>query len=81
MGGGLTFGNVTEYAEFNIWADCEAANLVLQQKGLEVVMVGLDATHKIHITDQHYSNVSGTKFKDDLHSLMRFYQNMYHSVN
>ena len=42
MGGG-TFGNVTPYAEFNIWVDPTAAKEVFEK--LEVYMVGLNATH------------------------------------
>lgn len=44
MGGSMSQGNVTPFAEFNIWADPEAANVVFQHK-LEIIMVGLDATH------------------------------------
>ncbi len=43
MGGGLATGNVTSVAEFNIYADPEAANVVFASK-IPLVMVGLDAT-------------------------------------
>jgi pyrimidine-specific ribonucleoside hydrolase len=44
MGGSATRGgNVTAAAEFNIWADPEAAAVVLRA-GLPTVMVGLDVT-------------------------------------
>ena len=45
MGGAIAEGNVTPAAEFNIWADPEAAHRVFTS-GLEVTMVGLDVTHK-----------------------------------
>jgi inosine-uridine nucleoside N-ribohydrolase len=45
MGGAIAEGNVTPAAEFNIWADPEAAQRVFQS-GLDVTMVGLDVTHK-----------------------------------
>jgi inosine-uridine nucleoside N-ribohydrolase len=45
MGGAIGLGNVTPAAEFNIWADPEAADRVFRS-GLDVTMVGLDVTHK-----------------------------------
>ena len=48
MGGGL-FGNRTASAEFNIWADPEAAAMVLSYGG-PLVMSGLDLTHQFEAT-------------------------------
>ena len=45
MGGSMGPGNVTPSAEFNIWADPEAAQRVFTG-GLDVTMVGLDVTHQ-----------------------------------
>jgi inosine-uridine nucleoside N-ribohydrolase len=45
MGGSIGLGNVTPAAEFNVWADPEAADHVFRS-GLDVTMVGLDVTHK-----------------------------------
>ena len=45
MGGAIGEGNVTPAAEFNIWADPEAARRVFSSS-LEVTMVGLDVTHR-----------------------------------
>ena len=45
MGGAYGFGNVTPSAEFNIFADPEAASVVFTS-GAEIVMVGLDVTNK-----------------------------------
>jgi inosine-uridine nucleoside N-ribohydrolase len=45
MGGAIAEGNVTPAAEFNIWADPEAAHRVFTS-GADVTMVGLDVTHK-----------------------------------
>jgi len=45
MGGAIAEGNMTPAAEFNIWADPEAAQAVLHAD-LDVTMIGLDVTHK-----------------------------------
>jgi inosine-uridine nucleoside N-ribohydrolase len=45
MGGGVAGGNVTPAAEFNIWADPEAAARVFASE-LDITMVGLDVTHR-----------------------------------
>ncbi|GAA1968018.1 nucleoside hydrolase [Amycolatopsis minnesotensis] len=46
MGGALEFGNKTPSAEFNIWADPEAAHRVLVEESVPLVLVPLDLTHK-----------------------------------
>ena len=45
MGGAFGEGNVTPAAEFNIWADPEAAHRVFTS-GIDLTMVGLDVTHQ-----------------------------------
>ena len=45
MGGAIAEGNMTPAAEFNVWADPEAAQIVLDAP-LDVTMIGLDVTHK-----------------------------------
>lgn len=49
MGGGMYRGNFTPVAEYNIWADPEAAKVVFQSE-LPIVMAGLDVTHKAFVT-------------------------------
>jgi len=46
MGGAAVGGNVTPVAEFNIWADPEAAAIVFREAP-NLTMVGLDVTHKV----------------------------------
>ena len=52
MGGAIGLGNVTPAAEFNIWADPEAAQRVISS-GLDVTIVGLDVTHRALMTAAH----------------------------
>lgn len=52
MGGAIGEGNVTPAAEFNVWADPEAAHRVFSS-GLDVTMVGLDVTHRAVLTARH----------------------------
>lgn len=49
MGGAIAEGNMTPAAEFNIWADPEAAARVFAS-GLDVTMIGLDVTHRALLT-------------------------------
>lgn len=50
MGGAVVGGNVTNNAEFNIWADPEAAHTVFMA-GMPLTMVGLDVTLKAAMTE------------------------------
>ena len=52
MGGSIGEGNRTPAAEFNIWADPEAAQRVFAS-GIDMTMIGLDVTHQALITDEH----------------------------
>jgi inosine-uridine nucleoside N-ribohydrolase len=51
MGGSIGLGNITPAAEFNIWADPEAAAIVFAS-GIDVTMVGLDVTHQAIVTPE-----------------------------
>ncbi len=48
MGGAMGLGNWQPAAEFNIYVDPQAAEMVFQS-GIPVVMAGLDVTHKAQI--------------------------------
>jgi purine nucleosidase/pyrimidine-specific ribonucleoside hydrolase len=50
MGGAIATGNWRPLAEFNMWADPEAAHIVFTS-GLDVTMCGLDVTHQALATD------------------------------
>jgi inosine-uridine nucleoside N-ribohydrolase len=57
MGGAIGEGNTTPAAEFNIWADAEAAQRVFSS-GLDVTMVGLDVTHRALMTPAHVQRLT-----------------------
>lgn len=50
MGGAIGLGNTTPAAEFNIFFDAEAADIVFSS-GIPIVMMGLDVTHKALATE------------------------------
>ncbi len=49
MGGTTGIGNVTQVAEFNIYADPEAADIVLRS-GIPLWLVGLDVTRRVGVS-------------------------------
>jgi pyrimidine-specific ribonucleoside hydrolase len=51
MGGAIAEGNMTPAAEFNIWADPEAAAAVFAA-GIDTTMIGLDVTHRAVTTPE-----------------------------
>ena len=50
MGGSATVGNATPVAEFNVWADPEAADVVFRS-GARLKMCGLNLTHQLQTND------------------------------
>jgi inosine-uridine nucleoside N-ribohydrolase len=79
MGGAIAEGNVTPAAEFNIWADPEAAARVFTS-GIEVTMVGLDVTHKALFTPRHAERLegrAGTMVRELLEFYGRFHAEVY----
>jgi inosine-uridine nucleoside N-ribohydrolase len=59
MGGAIGEGNVTPAAEFNIWADPEAAHRVFSST-VELTMVGIDVTHKALLNPTHLAALAAT---------------------
>ena len=51
MGGAIELGNVTPAAEFNIYVDPHAADIVFRS-GIPIVMFGLDVTHQVLVTSE-----------------------------
>lgn len=82
MGGARSEGgNITASAEFNIWADPEAAAEVLAS-GCDVVMFGLDATHQVRATEARILALEavGTASGDVVASMMRFSQRIEREI-
>ena len=77
MGGGL-FGNRTPTAEFNIWADPEAAAIVVGYGG-PLIMAGLDVTYQLQATPERIDQVRqlGGRFASTLADLLTFFSNAY----
>lgn len=60
MGGSAGSGNRTEHAEFNIWADPLAADIVFKS-GFNMVMVGLDVTRKTLLSEDNIEEIKAVK--------------------
>lgn len=58
MGGGISHGNVTKYAEFNIYVDPEAAQIIFSS-GIPIVMCGLDLTEQVALLPTEYEFLRG----------------------
>lgn len=73
MGGGISKGNITATAEFNIYADPEAAKIVFNSD-IPIVMCGLDVTEKAFITtDELLTLKSENLFLKPIYELLVFY--------
>jgi inosine-uridine nucleoside N-ribohydrolase len=78
MGGAIAEGNVTPAAEFNIWADPEAAARVFAS-GIDVTMVGLDVTHRALFTPAHVERLRG-RVGEMVAALLEFYGHFHKEV-
>lgn len=79
MGGSADVGNVTPAAEFNIYADPEAADVVFRS-GARITMCGLNLTHQVMTTDEVIERVRAssspvarfaTQVFNDLHARLK----------
>ena len=81
MGGSTGFGNVTPLAEFNIFVDPEAADVVFTS-GLPVTMCGLDITHQALVTDAILERLRllGTPLAELVVGLLSFFADRYRDL-
>jgi pyrimidine-specific ribonucleoside hydrolase len=77
MGGAVGEGNRTPAAEFNIWADPEAARRVFESD-IDLTMIGLDVTHQALITDDDTAELRrGGRAGTFVAELMDFYSRFH----
>jgi len=78
MGGGVKDANVTPHAEFNLWCDPDAAEVVFNS-GIPVYMMPLDVTHKALFLDDTKQKLIDMKsrFIDACVEMLEFYKKAY----
>ena len=87
MGGAaMCLGNTTPSAEFNIFVDPHAANVVLNSN-IKIIMMGLDVTHKVLVDESIVNdftligNKSSILFKDLMEFYSRFHKKKYKTLS
>ena len=76
MGGGyFEMGNITPAAEFNIYVDPEAADIVMKS-GIPIVMMPLDVTHKVLTLKRRVEKIGalGTKVSKFIVDMLGFFE-------
>ena len=81
MGGAIDFGNTTPAAEFNIYADPEAAHIVFSS-GLPLTMVPLDVTHQTQALPERRARIAaiGTPLAALAGAWIDFFADRYREV-
>lgn len=73
MGGGLQKGNVTDYAEFNFYADPEAAKIVFDS-GIKITLFSLDVTEDAYLLEREYEQLKkGNYLAKAMFELINYY--------
>jgi len=74
MGGGIGLGNITSTSEFNFFVDPEAVDIVFNS-GIDLVMIGLNATNKAILKDKELSILKdGNNKQRALYEMFSYYQ-------
>jgi len=79
MGGASTSGNCTASAEFNVYSDAVAADVILQAGIPRLTMVSIDATHEVLVTraDLRRYRELGTRAGDVVATVGEYYIDGY----
>lgn len=82
MGGSYTRGNRTPAAEFNIWADAEAAAAVFSGGWRSLTMIGLDLTHQALAEDETVRRIAaiGSPLGAFVTDVLAFFGSTYRNV-
>lgn len=80
MGGSIYAGNITMNAEFNIYVDPEAANVVFKS-GIPIIMSGLEVTHEAGINDLEIELLTKDegRVSNMCGNLLQFYVKFHHN--
>ncbi len=81
MGGAIGEGNQTPAAEFNIWVDPEAADVVFGA-GIPVTMMSLDVTHQAIVWEEEYRRLgeTGGRASKLVAGLLAYFQGFHERV-
>lgn len=81
MGGAIGIGNTTPAAEFNLYVDPEAADIVFRS-GIPITMMPLELTHQALMTtaDRQAIREIGTRLATIVADLLGFFSSTYHQI-
>jgi len=81
MGGAIGIGNWSPAAEFNIWCDPEAAQIILHS-GIKLTMVPIEVTHMVSVTPEILKEIEGynNNFGKNVVGFLNFFHKTYIEV-